>query len=358
MASYWRRLPIPLPPAQHETIASWLHRLATVHGLPGPELRQHLRVGTRGGDMDEVGHGLRRRLAAVAGHPVEALVWAVPELRAPATDWPALRHLAQRACPRCTVRHEGGPVRRLFAHQDYVCVRHGYWIGPPDPTRDDPPPRLVAAVPELRAAQRRLDRAERRHGWAATFDATAAATRICIDLRFSAEAHPLWNRWERRLDLLTPAGYRRSLFMAAIFPEVAALTEVLAAPGCRTRAARGEPADGDAVVRAAQHALDCADPPHRHDLSDALLGWIDTGAARTRLQPAATYPDTGHHDDGTARVTDQYRLAEHLTAVQFQRDRRAPRTHHPAAPMPYAHRPTPASIGTASTPTAKMGRTS
>jgi hypothetical protein len=116
----WRRLPIPLPPAQNETLASGLHRLATVHGLPDGELRQHLRVGTRVGDVDELREDLGRRLAAVTGHPVEALARALPELRVPAPHWPALRHLAQRACPRCTARHEGGPVRRLFAHRQYL----------------------------------------------------------------------------------------------------------------------------------------------------------------------------------------------------------------------------------------------
>jgi hypothetical protein len=37
----------PAGPAQQETLASWLHRLATVHGLPVAELRHHLHVGTR-----------------------------------------------------------------------------------------------------------------------------------------------------------------------------------------------------------------------------------------------------------------------------------------------------------------------
>jgi hypothetical protein len=155
-----------------------------------------------------------------------------------------------------------------------------------------------------------------------------------------------------------PTGYRRSLFMAAVFPEVAMLTDVLATPDCRAWAARGEPADDDSLVRAAQYALGCADPPHRHDLCDALIGWIDTGAARTHLQPAATYPGTGHHNDGTPRVSDQYRMAEHLTAVRFQRDRRAPRTHSPAAPLPYAHRPAPTSTETTSMETTSTGRTS
>jgi TniQ len=352
LASYWRRLPITLPPAQNETVASWLHRLATVHGLPSGELRQHLHIGTRGADIDKVGHGLRRRLAAVTGHPVEALVWALPELRAPAADWPALRHLAQRACPRCTVRYEGGPVRRLFAHREYLCVGHGYWIGPPDPTRDDPQPHLVTAVPELLAAQRRLDRAERRYGWAATFDATAAATSICIDLRFGAEAHPLWNRWERRLQLLMPTGYQRSLFIAAIFPEVAALASVLAAAQWRVPAPRPDTATEDRLIHLATTALGCVDRPRQRDLGEALIGWMAYRAASPPLQPAATFPDTGHHDDGTPRVSDPFRLAEHLTAVQFQRDRRAPRTHSPAASMPYAHRP-----ATTSTQTTRTGRT-
>jgi hypothetical protein len=40
--SAWRRLPAPVPPARHETLASWLHRLAAVHGLHAGDLRAHL----------------------------------------------------------------------------------------------------------------------------------------------------------------------------------------------------------------------------------------------------------------------------------------------------------------------------
>src|SRR6266851_1418735 len=103
---------------------------------------------------------------------------ALPELRVPEPDWLSLRHLAQRACPRCTARHQGSPVRRLFTHYEYLCTRHGYWTGPPDPSRDEPPRPLAAQVPELAAAQRTLSRTRRLHGWAATFNATAAATSI------------------------------------------------------------------------------------------------------------------------------------------------------------------------------------
>jgi len=334
----WRRLAIPLPPAQSETLGCWFHRLTVVHGLASGELRRHVTPARPTIDGDGAAL-LGRRLASLTEYRTERLAHALPELRTPPPDWRTLRHLPQRACPRCTARHEGGPVRRLFAHHEYLCTRHGYWIGPPDPTRDDPPPHLVAAVPELLTAQRRLDRAERRYGWAATFNATAAATSICIDLRFAAEAHPLWNRWERRLELLMPTGYRRSLFMAAIFPEVATLATVLAAPQWRVLAGGVDTATEDRLIHLAATALGCVDPPHRRDLSEALIGWMAYRAASPPLEPAATYPDTGHHDDGTPRVSDQYRMAEHLTAVQFQRDRRAPLTHSPAGSLPYAHRP-------------------
>jgi hypothetical protein len=142
-----------------------------------------------------------------------------------------------------------------------------------------------------------------------------------------------------------PVGYERSVFMAVIFPEIAALAAVLAAPGWQTLAASDAQANADRFLRAAQHALGCADPPHRHDISDAVTTWMRTSASGPLLQPASTYPDTGHHDDGTPRVTDQQRLAEGLTVIHFGRDRRAPRIPSPGAPMPYAHRPTPVGAG-------------
>jgi hypothetical protein len=81
-------------------------------------------------------------------------------------------------------------VRRLFAaHHEYLCTRHGTGLGHPTPSRDDPLTPLAARLPELLAAQHKLRRTERRHGWAATFDA-AAATSICIDPRFRTVHYP------------------------------------------------------------------------------------------------------------------------------------------------------------------------
>ena len=325
--STWRRLPAPVPPAGHETIASWLHRLAAVHGLHAGDLRADLLIGRPApGGMP----GLACRLAAVTGYPPGNLARALPELRVPEPDWPSLRHLAQRSCPRCTARHQGGPVRRLFAHHEYLCTRHGYWIGPPDPSRDDPPGPLATQVPELAVAQRALRRTRRLHGWAATFDATAAATGICLDLRARVIHQPLWTRWERRLDLLMPGAYRRSLFMAAIFPEVAALAAVLAVPP-----------GVDSLLSAAQHALGYAEPRNRHDVGDALSLGATAREAGRLLRPASAYSHEGHHDDGTPLITDSQLTAEQQTATRFRRDRRAPLIPSPGPPLPYAHRSGP-----------------
>ncbi len=234
-------------------------------------------------------------------------------------------------------------MRRLFAHHEYLCSRHGYWLGPPDPTHDDTPPRLATRLPELVTAQHRLRHATVRHGWAAIFDATVAATRICLDLRFSAGGHPLWTRWEQRLDLLMPAGYRRSLFMAAIFPEVVALAALICSPPWRAPAALSHPADLERFLSAAAHELDCPDTVG--GLADAIMIWAATRAAAAPLEPVSIYPQTSHGDDGAPRVTDGQRLAEQGTVHRFARDRRAPRANSPAAPLPYAHRPATATVG-------------
>ncbi|MFY1673950.1 TniQ family protein [Plantactinospora sp. WMMB334] len=338
----WRRLPIPLAPARHETLTSWLRRLAAVHGLPSSTLDQHVGIQRRVRHVDAAAAALRR-LAAITGYQPVGLAWALPELRLPPADWRSLRHLAQRACPRCTARHEGGQVRQLFAHDEYLCTRHGYWIGPPDGIHDDPPLSLAARLPELVAAQHRLRRATRRHGWAATFDATVSATRICLDLRFSAPHHPLWRRWEQRLHLLMPGGYRRSLFMAAIFPEVTALAAVIASPTGRAVTAQQRPVEFRPFLDACAHALDCRGTADA--ITDATMTWANARAARSRMEPAAIYPDTIHHHDGSPRVTEKQVLAEERIAHRFARDRRAPRTFSPVAPLPYAHRPAPAATG-------------
>ncbi len=140
-----------------------------------------------------------------------------------------------------------------------------------------------------------------------------------------------------------PAGYRRSLFIAAIYPGVCALAAVLTGADWHMPA----PADGlsqdglgvDHIIFAAERALGGGDALPRPEISFALLTWLTTRASGPLLGPAATYPETSHHDDGTPRITDVQRQAEQGTANRIARDRRAPRSHSRAAPLPYAHRP-------------------
>jgi TniQ len=321
--SDWRRLPAPVPPVWNETIASWLHRLAAVHGLHAAELRAHVGIGRT---ALGVVPGLVFRLAALTGYPAGNLAMALPELRRPEPDWLALRHLAQRACPRCTARHAGGPMRRLFAHHEYLCTRHGYWIGPPDPSRDDPPQRLAALVPELAAAQRTLDRARRRHGWAAVFGAVVTAVNMCTDLRIGAAYTPLFYRWEQRLELVMPCGYRRSLFTAGLFPEVAALAALDAGPG-----------GGAGRLAAARRILRYDELPDRDEVGDSLSRLARDRAAGWDIRPVGVYSYAAHNYDGSPRITDGRRTAEHLTAARYRRDPRTPFIPFPGHPLPYAH---------------------
>jgi len=114
------RLPVAVPPARHETVASYLARLASLHGLDPGELWHQVSTPQPGTRRRAIDPG---RLAAITGRPAEHLAWALPELRRPEPDWQAWRHQPQPGCPRCDARHDGGPVTRLLPHQRYVCTR-------------------------------------------------------------------------------------------------------------------------------------------------------------------------------------------------------------------------------------------
>ena len=93
------------------------------------------------------------------------------------------------------------------------------------------------------------------------------------------------------------------------------------------------------MLSTAQDALGCAEPPDRHDISDALSIWAAGREAGRFRQPASAYAHAGHHHDGTPRITEGRLTAERQTATRFRRDRRAPFIPSPGPPMPYACRP-------------------
>lgn len=215
------RLPVAVPPARQETLASYLARLASLHGLDPRELwRQASAPAPRCIDPG--------RLASITGRPPGHLARALPELRDPEPDWQAWRHQPQPRCPRCDARHDGGPVTRLLPHHRYVCTRHKYWIGPPDAGQPATP--LGPQLDDIVQAQGRHLRLLRRHGAAATYDAVLTGFLICGHLWAGrpGEWPGPWHQWTRRAENLIPPGteparFSASRIFAAAYPEAVSL---------------------------------------------------------------------------------------------------------------------------------------
>jgi len=326
------RLPVAVPPARHETAASYLARLASLHGL------------APGGLWHEVSSpqpGTRRRaidpgqLAAITGRPAEHMARALPELR-PGPDWQAWRHQPQPRCPRCDARHDGGPVTRLLPHHRYVCTRHRYWIGPPDAGQPATPlgPQLAGIV----QAQRRHLRLLRRYGPAAAYDAMLTGFLICGHLWTDWPGEPTgpWQRWTRRAEILIPPGTESSQFsasriFAAAYPEAVGLAGLIASPAWRSLAA-GDPAQQQQFIAAIGQRLGW--PGYQPaDTADAIAHWMKYDSWRPPSRPHTTFPQTRRYGSSPARAatTSRQSLQRHeRSTLWFQLHRRGGRVllHH------------------------------
>lgn len=291
------RLPIPAGPARYETLASYLRRLANLHGMTISELWEPIstpRPGTKRRDV------LPDALAALVGRARGQLARALPELH-PNLDWTAWRHQSQPGCPRCDARHDGGPVARLLPHQHYVCTRHRYWIGPPD--TGQPATELERGpveFDEIVRAQHRHQRLLRRHGNAATFDAVLTGFLICGHLWDDSVGH--WDqavtRWDRRAAVLIPknaeyAQFSASRIFAAAYPEAITIAGLIADPTWRQRAV-DDPDQQKQFLREIGERLGRPDyqPPEN---GDAIVHWIKYDAWQLPSRPHATFPQTREH---------------------------------------------------------------
>ena len=291
------RLPVAVPPARHEILASYLARLARLHGLDPGELWHQVsspRPGTRRRDVDP------GRLAAITGRPAEHLIGALPELHDPGPGWQAWRHQPQPGCPRCDARHDGGPVTRLLPHHRYVCTRHRYWTGPPDAGQPATPlgPELAGII----QAQRRHVRLLRRYGTAATYDAVLTGLLICGHLWTDQPGDwpGPWQRWTRRAEILIPPGAESSQFsasriFAAAYPEAVTLASLLASPAWRS------------LPRLAQ-------PPRRRPRPAAALHRRDRAAARPARLPAPQHRRRHRALDETRQLAAAQPAPHHIPA--------------------------------------------
>lgn len=321
------RLPLPVAPAHQETVASYVARLAAVHRLPYWEFWKGLSEPNQPRPRGRRRLVVLERLVAVTGRTATALAHALPELRDPPPDWPQLRAYPQTACPRCTARHPGGSVQRLFAHHQFVCARHGYWIGPPE-THPHRPRHLGALHQELAAAQRRHDRLVRRHGWQTALAGLAASEVLAInELRHTGP-------WTNRRDQLipTPKQFAGWLYLAAFYPETVRLATLFCATA--VNAATTSP---EAAAAAINHTLGRQPSTLAPHLA---TGWLHEANHRD-VQPRETYPDTRRSnsiDGQPRRQADRWRNRADRAYRQFHKHRH---TYASNLPTTRVHRPEP-----------------
>ena len=327
------RLPVAVPPARHETVASYLARLASLHGLAPGELWHQVSSPQPGTRRREV---VPDRLAAITGRPAGHLARALPELRRPGPDWQAWRHQPQPGCPRCDARHDGGPVTRLLPHHRYVCTRHRYWIGPPDAGQPATPlgPELASIV----QAQRRHLRLLRRYGPAAAYDAVLTGFLLCGHLWTDqpGDWDGPWQRWTRRAEILIPPGAESSQFsaariFAAAYPEAVTLAGLIASPAWRSLAA-GDPAQQQQFTAAIGQQL--GRPGYQPaGTADAIAHWMKYDSWRPPSRPHTTFPQTrryGSSPDRPATTSGQSLQRHERSSLWFQLYRRGGRVilHH------------------------------
>lgn len=317
-------LPIPAGPVHHETLASYLTRLAVLHTMPVRELWDQLSIPRPGSTRRVV---VADRLAIATSRPVDHLARALPELRDPAPDWTLWRHQPQPGCPRCDARHDGGPVLRLLPHHYYVCTKHHYWIGPPD-VGYPATPLVEEGLADIVGAQHQHQRLLARHGGPAVFDAVLTGFLICGHLW----AHPqrpnpdACRHWARRADLLIPPGtepetFTASRVFAAVYPEAVSLAAIIASPRWRQRACGDTAQRREFLVEASRRLSGSAaedDPGNQ-----AIIHWMLFDSHHPPSRPDKTFPDTRDH--GAMRHTQPSPLSRQRTsrsAGWFQRNRR------------------------------------
>jgi TniQ len=291
------RLPIAVAPARHETVASYLTRLAAMHGLDPRELWE---------PFSDPQPGTRRRtvhvdrLAAITGRRVEQLALALPELREPAPNWAAWRHQPQPRCPRCDARPEAAQRPGCCRTTATSAPGHSYWIGPPDAGQPATP--LGWQLADIVPAQRRHLRLVRRHGFASSFGAVLTGFLICGHLWGDQQKTLIdaWYQWTLRGQVPHPGelGTRRVQFsasrlFAAVYPEAVDVAALIASPAWRRLAA------GDAEQQQrflTEIRLRLGRPDYQPlEGGDAIAHWMKFDSRQPPSKPHKLFPDTRAH---------------------------------------------------------------
>lgn len=180
------------------------------------------------------------RLLAYTGLDGEQLIRAIPSLSPRALsrqgEPPAIRLSFAKTpvvdCPGCRLRRDGAHADTRLITPKTACLRHGYWLFGQDGGQ-----RLkLAAIPEIAAAQRRLERVASRRGPTAAVRAYEIANGY-LQHSWRVDSHPHWypdliERWHRRVRAAgaTPATTTWQLPGWAVHPECTAIAAVFASP--------------------------------------------------------------------------------------------------------------------------------
>jgi hypothetical protein len=244
-----RKIPIVPRPRRDELSGSYLARIAHANRT---DLRSFLSLlgslppALTSGSQDleimvlSLNEAAFARLLDYTGLDGEQLIRAVPSLTpraiSPPGESPAVRLSFVKTlatdCPGCRQRRDGAHAdARLLTHKT-ACLRHGYWLY----GQGGGQPLSLAAIPEVAAAQRRLDRIASRCGPTAAMRAYEIAGGY-LQYSWRSDYHPLWypallERWQQRVrsTAASPAQSTWQFPGWAVHPECTAIAAVFASP--------------------------------------------------------------------------------------------------------------------------------
>jgi TniQ len=238
-----RPLPRTVAPFRGETTASYFSRLAAANHSDEKSLLAYIT-------------GIPRvtfpfaadRLAVVAGRDEWALRLAIPDLSLGRNRGPGNPRTYSRrkddglACRLCAAaKGIAEPVRCWKQPEEVICLRHGRWIGNGSTADSDQPD--LRCQPDILQAHRRHLRLVRRHGRDAVAVGYAFAEHICR--RWIGERS--YNEgFRQRMEIFDGADWSvhhtAPVLAAAIYPQVVALTRLLASPFWQTQGQPDNPA--------------------------------------------------------------------------------------------------------------------
>lgn len=298
-------LAFPVPPVQDETLSSYIPRLARANHVRLDHFMEHLTGRFR--QYPRLNETRAHALAVMINRPLETLLYALPELRGQAAHLELQLHgrtLGRHPnrpgwlCRRCRWQKLiATPVTRWQRHDQNVCLRHGLWIGEGVSTENDQVD--LTACPEIIQAHRyhrclisRLGRVPIAYAY---YESRS------IQLEWVAQGR-FQDVRARRFDRLLGSGWRvnreSAVLNAVIYPEVVALTGILASAYWRSLAASLAPMN---VMRFYGEVGNRVHPGYRRAGNgfDPLRQWVEALAhpvwlGRATRSPSAVFAANEH----------------------------------------------------------------